>query len=291
MSFDDRFWPESRPRNAKGGIKARSQRGAFGAQWWAKRWVAVLESLDMGSRLQRGRRYARAGQVLDVTIAAGLVTARVQGSRAKPYRVSIRVATLSKQTWKKIVESLANEARFAAKLLAGEMPHDIEEAFAGVGASLFPTHLRELHTECSCPDWANPCKHVAATYYLIGEEFDRDPFLLFTLRGATKDEVLSEVAPAASAPATRGGPAAVARADVPLPIRLDAFWGAADAGVATQQSLEPGSGLGGAEAGARAMSAFPFWRGTESLEAVLARVDEAAVASAQASLADTVDQR
>ena len=217
MRFGERFWPESKPRKAKGGIKARSQRGAFGTRWWGKRWIAVLEGLLIGARLQRGRRYARAGQVLDLEIAPGLVTASVQGSRARPYRVTIRVATLGKPAWGKIATHIAGEARFAATLLAGEMPADIEEAFVAVGASLFPTSLRELHTDCSCPDWANPCKHVAATYYLIGEEFDRDPFLLFTLRGSTKTEILSELHDVATPSLTRPSEPET------LPTALDAF--------------------------------------------------------------------
>jgi uncharacterized Zn finger protein len=282
MSFDDRFWPESRPRKVKGGIKARSQRGGFGTQWWAKRWIAVLESLNLGARLQRGRRYARAGQVLEIVIGPALVTARVQGSRARPYQVTIRVAKLARPTWQKIAEYVAREARFAAKLLGGEMPQDIEEAFDAVGASLFPTTLRELHTDCSCPDWANPCKHIAATYYLIGEEFDRDPFLLFALRGATKAEMLADLQDAG--PPLPSQPSAPS----PLPTQLDAFWG----GTPSAVSRAPVGGEGAAsKPRKRALPAFPFWRGAESLEATLARVDEAAVAAALAILADAEGDR
>ncbi len=275
MSFDDRFPPPSKPRAAKGGIKARAQRGGFGTQWWAKRWIAVLEGLQLGARLQRGRHYARAGQVLDITIAAGLVTARVQGSRVHPYRVTIRVATLGKPAWRKIAERIASEARFAAKLLAGEMPADIEEAFADAGASLFPTTLRELHTDCSCPDWANPCKHVAATYYLIGEEFDRDPFLLFVLRGSTKATLFAELHDIAPPRST------VAKGDVALPASSDAFWRGAplmNAAVSAEATSM--------KARKRVLPAFRFWRGSEPLEATLARIDEAAVAAALAILAE-----
>ena len=273
MRFDERFWPESKPRKAKGGIKARSQRGAFGTRWWAKRWIAVLEGLMSGARLQRGRRYARAGQVLDLKISPGLVTASVQGSRVRPYRVTIRVATLGKPAWRKIAMHIAGEARFAAALLAGEMPADIEEAFVAVGASLFPTSLRELHTDCSCPDWANPCKHVAATYYLIGEEFDRDPFLLFTLRGSTKGEILAEL---------HDGAAARPSEPEALPTALEAFWQGAPV-VNVPAVARPSA----AKARQRALPPFPFWRGAEPLEATLARIDDAAVAAALALLADT----
>jgi len=176
-------FPPSRPREAKGGIRAHSKRGAFGESWWARRWISVLEDFDLGARLGRGRSYARRGQVLDVVIERGLVEARVQGSRLAPYKVSIKVKTISGAQWKRASAALAREARFAAKLLAFEMPEDVEKAFEGAGLSLFPERRKDLTTECSCPDWSNPCKHVAAVYYLLGEEFDRDPFLLFRLRG------------------------------------------------------------------------------------------------------------
>jgi uncharacterized Zn finger protein len=271
-SRDWDFWRHTKPRKAKGGIKARSQRGDFGTRWWAKRWIAVLEGLDVGSRLQRGRSYARAGQVVDIAIASGVVNARVQGSRAQPYSVTIRVATLKKPTWRKIAERIASEARFAAKLIAGEMPQEIEEAFSAAGASLFPTRLRELHTSCSCPDSANPCKHIAATYYLIGEEFDRDPFLLFTLRGATKAEILADLHEAGPAPPTQP------TEEVPLPLDFEAFWNGARPALATTAPAT--------KAHKRSLPAFPFWRGAEPLETVLARVDDAAVAAALELLVD-----
>ena len=183
----------SKPREAKGGIKAQSKRGTFGESWWAKRWIAVLESFDIGARLGRGRSYARKGQVLSVDIKEGVATADVQGSRPKPYAVKIQVETLSKAEWQKVAKVMAGQALFAAKLLAGEMPQDIEQAFDKAGVSLFPKKSRDLKTDCSCPDWSNPCKHVAAVYYLLGEEFDRDPFLLFRLRGMPREELIKLV--------------------------------------------------------------------------------------------------
>jgi uncharacterized Zn finger protein len=184
------YFPPSRPRKATGGIKAQTKRGSFGQSWWAKRWIDVLESFNIGARLGRGRSYARKGQVLSIDVGKGSVTASVQGSRSTPYQVSIRVKTLSKSDWKRLAKALSSEAVFAAKLLAGEMPQDIETAFEGVGLSLFPGKGRDLATDCSCPDWSNPCKHIAAVYYLLGEEFDRDPFLIFRLRGMERDELV-----------------------------------------------------------------------------------------------------
>ena len=184
------FFPRSVPRKAKGGIKAQSKRGSFGESWWAKRWIEVLESFEIGKRLGRGRSYARNGQVLDIEVNKGRVTAKVQGARPTPYDVAIEVKPLSSAEWKKLAKTLSGQALFAAKLLAGEMPQDIEKAFTDAGLSLFPEKLKDLVTECSCPDWSNPCKHIAAVYYLLGEEFDRDPFLLFKLRGMTRQELV-----------------------------------------------------------------------------------------------------
>jgi len=169
------------------------KRGAFGQSWWAKRWIAVLESFDIGARLGRGRSYARNGQVLSIDVAKGKVTAKVQGSRPQPYAVTIQVKQLTTGQWDELVRALSGQALFTAKLLAGEMPQDIEQVFGEAGLSLFPEKLRDLQTSCSCPDDSNPCKHIAAVYYLLGEEFDRDPFLLFRLRGLDREELMERL--------------------------------------------------------------------------------------------------
>ena len=184
------YFERSIPRATKGGIKAQSKRGTFGESWWARRWITVLESFDIGARLGRGRSYARRGQVLSIEIDKGKVTARVQGSRPKPYDVKLEIKTLQAADWQKLAKALSREAIFSAKLLAGEMPQDIEKAFKETGLSLFPEKLKDLKTACSCPDWSNPCKHIAAVYYLLGEEFDRDPFLIFKLRGMNREDLV-----------------------------------------------------------------------------------------------------
>lgn len=184
------YFRPSVPRSAKGGIRAQSKRGGFGESWWARRWIAVLESFNIGARLGRGRSYARNGQVLSIEIEKGEVKAKVQGSRAKPYDIRIQIKTLSASDWGKLAKALSHQAIFLAKLLAGQMPEDIEKAFKDSRLSLFPEKLKDLNTSCSCPDWSNPCKHIAATYYLLGEEFDRDPFLIFKLRGMSREELV-----------------------------------------------------------------------------------------------------
>lgn len=216
----------SRPLPAKG-IRARSRRGDIAQTWWSRRFIEILESFQMGARLTRGRRYARAGQVLDLVIEPGSVTAQVQGSRAKPYRVRIRTLTLSQKDWTRVEDAMTSKAVFLAKLLAGEMPRDIEEAFAEARLSLFPAAARDLVTDCSCPDWANPCKHIAATYYLLAEAFDTDPFLIFRWRGRDRDELLARLrAHSDVSDEERAGdlwdlPAADVR---PLAECLDRFW-------------------------------------------------------------------
>lgn len=192
MGWRDDFWGSyatSKPIKVDGGIKAKSKRGAIGDTWWSKRWVKVLESFGWSNRLERGRRYARGGQVLDFKLAAGKVTARVQGSMPKPYSVSIEIEPLSDEAWNRVIEEMSGKAIFAAKLLAGEMPQNIEDAFDAAGMPLFPESSKDIKTDCSCPDSANPCKHIAAVYYILAEEFDRDPFMLFKLRGRIKDEI------------------------------------------------------------------------------------------------------
>jgi uncharacterized Zn finger protein len=184
------YYEPARPKPVKDGIKTKSQRGEIGETWWSKRWIGVLHSFGMGARLDRGRSYARKGQVVSIDIQNGIVTAKVQGTRARPYSVNIELKPLSEKDWDEVTDAMAAQAVFAAKLLSGEMPPNIEEAFAEAKVSLFPASEKELDTDCSCPDWANPCKHIAAVYYLLAESFDEDPFLIFKLRGLTKEEII-----------------------------------------------------------------------------------------------------
>jgi uncharacterized Zn finger protein len=184
------WYPPSSPIRTDKGIKARNQRGAFGTSWWAKRWIAALDRFGWGSRLQRGRTYARQGQVLSIDFAGAKIKAKVQGSRPRPYDVTIEMQPLSSAQWERATAALAQQAIFAAKLLAGEMPQDIEQAFDAAGVPLFPRGPQDISAACSCPDYANPCKHIAAVYYLLGERFDEDPFLIFQARGRTRDQII-----------------------------------------------------------------------------------------------------
>ncbi|MEV4657787.1 SWIM zinc finger family protein [Micromonospora sp. NPDC049301] len=189
----DRFADYGRPRRVDGGLRARSARGAIGRSWWSRRFLEVLESFALGTRLTRGRSYARAGQVLRLDIAPGLVSAVVQGSRPQPYEVSIALAPFPAALWSRIEAELAGQAFFSARLLAGDLPDELEELFAAAGAPLFPTGVDELTQRCSCPDFAVPCKHLAATFYLLAEAFDADPFELLHWRGRARADLLEQL--------------------------------------------------------------------------------------------------
>ena len=267
--YYDRFFEPSVPRQAKGGIKAQSKRGGFGETWWAKRWIEVLESFNIGARLDRGRSYARRGQVLSIEIGKGKVTAKVQGSRPKPYEIKLQIKTLSSADWQKLIQGLSKKAIYTAKLLAGEMPPDIERVFQEEGISLFPKKGNDLKTDCSCPDWSNPCKHIAAVYYLLGEEFDRDPFLVFKLRGMSREELLKTLKPQGKAAAAkRGKPKAPspAKAEETFPLDANAFWnGGAIPDDFFGEVILPSVSA----ALPRRLGSFPFWRGEEKfLEAM-----------------------
>jgi uncharacterized Zn finger protein len=211
-----------------GGITARSTRGKIGETWWSQRFIGLLESFGLGSRLQRGRNYARRGQVVELDVEPGVVLAKVQGSRYTPYRVRLRGTALTEQQWRRVEKSLAARALPLATLLAGEMPHDIEAIFAACKLSLFPRTNADLKATCTCPDSENPCKHIAAAYYILAERFDEDPFLIFAWRGRDRDELLEGLrarrgAGIARAPAMPR-PADAQPSPPSLEEQLDGFW-------------------------------------------------------------------
>jgi len=178
------------PRRTVTGIQTRSQRGEFAKNWWARRWLEALERLMLGVRLTRGQHYARIGQIVSMEEIKGGVAARVQGSRPKPYRVTIQLTPFNNKQWEKVFDILSDKAIYVAQLLAGDMPQDIEEVFNHADVSLFPSRTIDLQTKCTCPDKITPCKHVAATHYILGDRFDEDPFLLFRMRGKSQEQIM-----------------------------------------------------------------------------------------------------
>lgn len=186
-------YPESKPIKTAEGIATSKQRGAMAATWWSKRFVEVLEAYGLGSRMARGRRYARSGQVLSLQVSRGLLVGQVQGSRPTPYVLSVRAAQPPESAWERLGEVISAQVGFVARLLAGEVPTDLEEACRAAGFELFPAVWSDLDATCSCPDWENPCKHIAAALYLFADQLDDDPWLLLEWRGRHRDDLLTHL--------------------------------------------------------------------------------------------------
>lgn len=161
--------------------------------WWVQRWVELLNTYRFKKRLERGRRYAREGNILSLEFKGAKVVALVQGTAEEPYKLSIWMDAFSDEDWNYVIDTLSEKAIYSAQLLAGEMPPDIEAVFTSSGLSLFPFNLTEVRSKCSCPDPKNPCKHIAAVYYQLGDFFREDPFVLFQLRGRTKAQLLDSL--------------------------------------------------------------------------------------------------
>jgi uncharacterized Zn finger protein len=218
IDANGRFFAGGRPITVDGGIAVRAKRGKIGEQWWSRRFVEVLERICDGGRLSRGRSYARRGQVMEFEVTPGRVRARVQGSRPKPYQVSITIGAYGDADWARIEQALASQALFRAALLAGEMPHEIVDVFVSLDRPLFPS---ELDMRCSCPDWSVPCKHASALLYVLAEAFDDDPFLVLAWRGRSRDELLTALR---GIPEPLDSPDPLTVEDVPLESRLDDFY-------------------------------------------------------------------
>jgi uncharacterized Zn finger protein len=164
-----------------------------GREWWSQRWLDLLDSYRFKKRLERARTYSRQGNVLSIKFKGAKVLAKVQGSEIEPYKVSLSLDAFTDEEWGYVIETMSQKASYAAKLLAGEMPQNIEDVFTSNGLSLFPFTLGDVHGKCSCPDKAVPCKHIGAVYYQLGDRFSEDPFVLFQLRGRTKEQIISDL--------------------------------------------------------------------------------------------------
>ncbi len=173
----------------------------FSRTWWGKKFIAVLEQFSDPGRLSRGRSYANNGKVKNFEIIGGIVTAQVRGSinpyfgvyKEPLYITTIEFQAISAAKWAAAIALIASKASFISRLLLNEMPDNIEEEFALLGLNLLPRSRKDFDISCSCPDWGNPCKHIAGVYYLVAAELDRDPFLLFELRGLSRQDLHSEL--------------------------------------------------------------------------------------------------
>lgn len=278
------YWERSTPIRSESGIKTKNKRGKIGETWWSRRWLEALEEMGIGSRLARGRSYARQGQVLSLAIQPGRVTASVQGSSPRPYKVVIKLSPLIDMDWEHILDAMAADALLSARLLAGEMPREIVELFTRERISLFPEVIDDLETACSCPDYANPCKHIAAVYYILAERFDSDPFLLLTLRGRDKEAISEALRQRRSTSFDDGGEPIAEHAPLELPPsqplseRVLDFW---QAGEEVERfalrPVEPGS----QKAILRELGESPYTLDNENLTSWLERIYNTASLSAQ----------
>ena len=166
---------------------------SFNDRWWSKRWGSVFDDMPKDSRWRRGRVYARTGRVERISIHTGMVIASVKGHQAQPYQVTIKWTTFTAMNGEHIIDMLLERPVLIAKLLAGDMPHELEEILSAIHLSWFPKSAKDLQSNCSCPDSANPCKHIAAVYFALEQSFHKDPLLLLTLRGLSKPEILSRL--------------------------------------------------------------------------------------------------
>lgn len=173
----------------------------FSRTWWGKRFIEALELFTDAGRLARGRSYAKNGKILNYNIKDGVVTAKVQGSinpyfgvyEIPYYKTEIGIRQISDKQWVDIIQQLSQSASLVSKLLLNEMPDNIETVFKRFQVSLLPEHNKDFKTKCSCPDYENPCKHIAGVYYLLAAQLDQDPFLLFELRGLSRELLQTEL--------------------------------------------------------------------------------------------------
>lgn len=197
-------------------------------EWWAQRWLDLLDSYRFKKRLERARNYARQGNVLNIEFKGSKVLAQVQGTEPEPYQVSLYLEPFTDEQWGYVIETMSQRAIFAAKLLAGEMPQNIEQVFTANGLSLFPFTLADIRSKCSCPDKANPCKHVGAIYYQLGDRFSEEPFVLFQLRGRTKDQIIAALRELRAANVEFPNPETPASQqlspDRQTTLKIDSFW-------------------------------------------------------------------
>jgi uncharacterized Zn finger protein len=187
-------------------------------RWWSRRFIDVLESYGLGARMERGRRYARGGKVLSLAVGAGKLEARVQGSRRTPYRVTLRAAVPTAAQWRSIEAVFATRLGWAARLLAAEVPADLEEGFQQAGVALFPQRWDDLEARCGCPDQEVPCKHIAAALYVFAQRLDDDPWLLLAWRGRQREVLLERLRRTVGVGgATRSSAAVTGCSEEPLP--------------------------------------------------------------------------
>ena len=174
----------------------------FSRTWWGDRFIQALEAFTDDNRLKRGRSYASGGKVKSFEIDLNKITAKVRGSvnpyfgvyKEPTYNIEIQITPIAKTRWNEAIQKLSSKASIISRLLLNEVPENIEDSFSNLGLHLLPHSSKDFKTKCSCPDYANPCKHIAGVYYLVASQLDNNPWLLFELRGLSKAELQAKLA-------------------------------------------------------------------------------------------------
>lgn len=174
----------------------------FSRTWWGDRFIKALEAFTDDARLQRGRSYASGGKVLSFEIDQNHISAQVRGSinpyfgvyKEPTYKIYIEITPIAKTGWNEAIKKLSSKASIVSRLLLNEVPENIEDTFSQLGLHLLPHTRKDFKTKCSCPDSTNPCKHIAGVYYLVASQLDRNPWMLFELRGLSKAELQAKLA-------------------------------------------------------------------------------------------------
>lgn len=244
------------PLSVKGGIRAQQTINGPQRAWWNRRWTEMLEHFRLGARLGRGRNYAVTGQVSELAISAGHVTATVQGSNAEPYTSEIRFRTVPAEQKAQLVQTLRLRPMLIARLLIADLPLETETFFRQADCPLFPQRANDLYSHCTCPDYANPCKHLAAVYYLLGEAITRNPLLLLELRGIRRAELLGD---AAEPPPPENFSEWTAASDVSTD--ADDYYGSAQGPLTADYGSSPHSATHAPLI--YRLGPLPFWRGQE----------------------------
>ena len=251
------------PIAVRGGIRAQFMRSQASRKWWAKRWFAFMEALQMGARLGRGRSYAISGQVTSLEVGCGLVVAMVQGGSQSAYRCEFRFEVMSATEKRNILKQLHGRPMLVAQLLIHNLPQAVERLFEAAGYPLIPTPENSFTASCSCPDPIVPCKHLAAVFFLLTEAIEQDPLLLLALRGISREDLLGANSKQTSAPADSPDdlPVAGEKVESKDPGCDPAFfWRGPGIG---SPDFGPAPVLDGQAPLVRRLGAIPFWRGEQ----------------------------
>ncbi len=155
----------------------------YGQTWWGAKWLNALSHIDYSNRLPRGRSYANKGAVKYFQIQGRKIIASVQGTRIKPYKVTVGIPAFTPMEMESLTGTILNNPLLLSKLLNRELPESLHSMAEANHIQIFPGRWNDLEMDCSCPDWAVPCKHLAAVINVIANEIDRNPFLIFKLHG------------------------------------------------------------------------------------------------------------